>query len=88
MTQPYADQCLERAEKAPDAPNVYRLDGPKEWRNECTSFYFHARTDVFELATRLKKACSRLRELSAKRRDDEFIDELEAPLEEECEPPL
>lgn len=45
-------------------------------------FIAHARTDVPELARRLNTAIRRLRELSVKRRDDEFTDELEAMKEE------
>lgn len=61
MTQTYADICLERVEKA---PNTYRLDGPRDYVRESSNFYHHARTDVPELARRLKKACELLRAAS------------------------
>lgn len=105
----YADQCLERAEKATVGPwkSTWREDENRNKKQiESTSsivfgksfilphdaeFISHARTDVPELARRLKKACEALAKIAYWKSDANvccfpedcygLIDELEAPLE-------
>lgn len=102
MSKSYADECLERAEKATPGPwswdTVFQYDqtlrimkgirddvfisadGPVKADAE---FIAHARTDVVELANRLKKACDAMRNCT----DDMILlnlaRELEAPFESE-----
>ncbi len=71
----YADQCLERAEKATKGPwkagHSYHFEKNAE-------FIAHSRTDVPELARRLKKACDLLGALKCGHYDTEWLaDELE-----------
>lgn len=106
----YIDQCLERAEKATEGPwkqignevvsknheaniKCYGIALNQQLVNN-SDFIAHARTDVPELARRLKRACLRLREKADTYShrganvqhhlwDElrELADELEAPLE-------
>lgn len=57
----YADECLERAEKATEGP---WKSGVTYHHEQNAKFIAHARTDVPELARRLKKACETIRELA------------------------
>ena len=82
MKKTYADECLERAEEATGGPwseyqygvcseKVYnsvneRLNICGEVKPRDAEFIAHSRTDVVELARKLKKACDRLR-FAAKR---------------------
>lgn len=108
----YADQCLDRAEKATEGPweaqvslSIQTEKEMEKKRNRVASvrgitvwgkysaisckdeaeFIAHARTDVPELARRLKKACEIIKELKFHDRNfiAKVIDELEAPLEKE-----
>lgn len=96
----YADECLERAEKATygpwvsvtcsnnlmairDAGGLYVHSGYFNFITDA-EFTAAARTDVPELARRLKKACELLRQFMMDEhstRDYSEVDELEAPLE-------
>lgn len=64
----YADECLARASRA--TPGPWKANGNEvkpifcdccAWCSETAEFIAHARTDVVELAKRLKKACDELR---------------------------
>lgn len=113
MKKTYADECLERAERATKEPWIkwkghYEIVAGKVTENTrgclrgkykpiCemddlgtnkmnnTKFIAHARTDVPELARRLKKACQILRDIHphfsfASKTMNDLADELEAPL--------
>lgn len=95
MKKTYADQCLERAEKATEGPweclpygdgtnflkwqvkdsNYYRA--ATAIGRETAEFIAHARTDVPELARRLKEACTILNSIGIP------TDELESDIEKE-----
>jgi hypothetical protein len=86
MNKTYADQCLERAEKATEAPwRSYDIFGPDYGEvygpNVATEklilgsaadaeFIAHARTDVPELASRLNYVCAILSQIENALRRD------------------
>jgi hypothetical protein len=87
----YADQCLERAEKATEGPWSPLSDLIVGCMDD-SEFIAHARTDVTELARRLKEACDYLRlDCEVSGRDHllncfcTIADELEAMPEEDGE---
>jgi hypothetical protein len=92
----YANKCLERAEKATKGPWSFRgwtvnaiydddafplqVNTEFESAKQDAEFIAHARTDVPELARRLKKACESLRGIglaTGTKYPDELADELE-----------
>lgn len=101
----YADQCLDRAEKATPGPWVRyhyaawdgiedsrRLDiccfSSSDWEADDhipsnIEFIINARTDVPELARRLKLACEYLRACDYRIGNKLVADELETPLTSE-----
>lgn len=100
MSKTYADQCLERADKATEGPwnkvdDEYGIRIP-EVKGECEGcigwlkpayeedavFIAHARTDVPELARRLKRSIDIVRQFDYNRLFEDELRELEAPLGE------
>ena len=86
MTKTYADQCLERAEKAHKHlceicknPKAFTMCIPVH-KNDSDMILQAPIDDVEELARRLKRACEMLKAL---RFNSAEVDELEAPLESE-----
>lgn len=65
MTKSYADQCLDRAERATPGPWKNEPASQPWLRNRTNNAEFcrHARTDVPELARRLKKAIDALQKI-------------------------
>lgn len=107
VTKSYADECLERADKATEGPwtmagiTIERLEIASYGRGPCgvihiasmnsrnvssretdAEFIAHARSDVPELARRLKKACEYLRACGYMVGNKYAAEELEAPLGE------
>lgn len=88
MTKTYPDESLERAEKATEGPWEASCDTvsvPDQvicyTHNNDEEFIAHARTDVPELARRLKRACDFLRFVDGTTTAINMAKELEAPLE-------
>lgn len=96
MTKTYADMCLERASKATEGPwGTVTYDGlnviAKNNGLVCevnrqfipnARFIAHSRTDVVELATRLKRACEIIHDEFCSQRCHPYHLELEAMPEE------
>lgn len=95
MKKTYADECLERAEKATEGPWESSCDNVATsdfhicaTYNNDEEFIAHARTDVPELAKRLKIALKELRRAAYAIDNEDYasqftsiVHELEAPLD-------